>query len=174
MVKERQEADGQGTEGARRATGVSWPSGQRPAEGQMSGQMAGVDGSPAQKPDAEVSEKATRCRFTIEYKMRILKLADECTTAGSVGALLRKEGLYSSTLTSWRRQRKEGTVSAGRKRGRKPVEQAVLENQKLTTENQGLKENLRQAELIVDVQKKLLQLLEYGLKSGTCREDVSS
>jgi transposase-like protein len=115
-------------------------------------------------PGAEVSDKPTRRRFTAEYKERILELADGCKTPGSVGALLRKEGLYSSTLTLWRRQRKEGGLTAldGKKRGRKGPDPVVVENQQLVKENQGLKEDLRKAELIIDIQKKVLQMMDSG------------
>ena len=72
------------------------------------------------RPDPEVSEKPTRRRFTAEYKLRILRLADDCTKPGSIGALLRREGLYSSHLTMWRRQRERGALDGlqPNKRGR--------------------------------------------------------
>src|SRR3989304_4758444 len=77
--------------------------------------------APAAAPDPEVPAKAARRRFTADYKLRILKLADACTEPGSLGALLRQEGLYSTNLATWRRQRDEGTLSAltPKKRGRK-------------------------------------------------------
>jgi len=67
---------------------------------------------PAHPPDPEVPEKAARRRFTAEYKLNILRQADHSRTAGEVGALLRREGLYSSHLTTWRRQRDAGILSA--------------------------------------------------------------
>ena len=165
MQKEK-EAGTQGPEGARRATEGSWvPAAADVSEGVGGQLLAGSGISEGAIRGAEVSDKATRRRFTAEYKERILKLADGCNAPGSVGALLRKEGLYSSTLTLWRRQRKEGTLSAldGRKRGRKgPTDPLVVENQKLSKENQGLKEHLRKAELVIDIQKKVLQMLECG------------
>ena len=100
----------------------------------------------------------TRRRFTAEYKQHILKSADACTETGDLGALLRREGLYASTLAYWRRQRDKGTLSAlnPKKRGRKAYEQTPLirEAEKLRKENERLKERLRKAELIIDVQKK--------------------
>ena len=76
-----------------------------------------------QEPDPQVVPKAERRRFSTEYKLRILAEADRCTEHGQIGALLRREGLYSSHLTTWRRQREQGTL--GGKRGRKPNPQAV-------------------------------------------------
>lgn len=113
--------------------------------------------------DTEVAEKATRRRFTAEYKQHILKLADACTETGDLGALLRREGLYASTLAYWRRQRDKGTLSAlnPKKRGRKASEHVPLirEAEKLRKENERLKERLRKAELIIDVQKKVALML---------------
>lgn len=83
------------TEGARRATGVS------------TNASAGES-----VPDPEVSEKAKRRKFTAQYKLRILQEADTCISSGQIGALLRREGLYSSNLTTWRRQQQRGTLEA--------------------------------------------------------------
>ncbi len=107
----------------------------------------------------EVIEKASRRRFTAEYKARILDEADRCTEPGQVGELLRREGLYSSHLTNWRRQREAGL--APKQRGRKPKsnkkEQQELD--RLRRENKRLAERLRQAETIIDVQKKVCEML---------------
>ena len=107
----------------------------------------------------EVIEKASRRRFTAEYKARILDEADRCTEPGQVGELLRREGLYSSHLTNWRRQREAGL--APKRRGRKPKsnkkEQQELD--RLRRENKRLAERLRQAETIIDVQKKVCEML---------------
>lgn len=114
-------------------------------------------------PDTEVAEKPTRRRFTAEYKQHILKSADACTETGDLGALLRREGLYASTLAYWRRQRDKGTFSAlnPKKRGRKASEHVpvIREAEKLRKENKRLKERLRKAELIIDVQKKVALML---------------
>lgn len=119
--------------------------------------------APAAVPDPEVPAKAARRRFTADHKRRILKLADACTEPGSLGALLRREGLYSSNLTAWRRQRDAGTLSAltPKKRGRKAQgrDPLRLENTKLRKENDRLTMRLRHAELIIDVQKKVSQML---------------
>ena len=107
----------------------------------------------------EVSEKASRRRFTAEYKARILDEADRCTEPGQVGELLRREGLYSSHLTNWRRQRRTGL--APKPRGRKPKsnKQEQQELDRLRRENKRLAERLRQAETIIDVQKKVCEML---------------
>jgi transposase-like protein len=117
--------------------------------------------------DPEVSEKAKRRRFSAEYKLRILQEADACTEPGEIGALLRREGLYSSHLGVWRRQREEGTIQGltPRKRGRKtqpknPLSKKVTE---LERENARLKQRLKQAETIIDVQKKVSQILGIPL-----------
>jgi transposase len=113
--------------------------------------------------DPEVSAKATRRRFTAEYKLGILKEADSCTQPGSLGALLRREGLYSSNLNTWKGQRDRGVLSglSPKKRGRKESGRHPLlaENEKLRKENDHLTHRLRQAELIIDVQKKISQIL---------------
>ena len=118
-------------------------------------------------PDPEVVATPTRRRFTAEEKLRILKLADACTVVGSLGALLRAEGLYSSHLTTWRRQRMEGVLSAltPQKRGRKASAQHPLraENETLRKENARLSTRLKQAELIIDVQKKVSEILGIPL-----------
>jgi len=123
--------------------------------------------APVATPDPEVSAKAARRRFTADYKLHILKRADVCTEPGSLGALLRREGLYSTNLATWRRQRDEGTLSAltPKKRGRKGKgrDPLLLENTTLRKENVRLTMRLRHAERIIDVQKKVSQMLEVPL-----------
>ena len=112
------------------------------------------------EPNPEVLPKAKRRQFSTAYKLRILAEADACTERGEIGALLRREGLYSSHLTDWRRQRERGDLSeqGSRKRGRKPDPQAA-ELARLRRENERLRGRLERAEKIIDVQKKLAQLL---------------
>ena len=118
-------------------------------------------------PDPEVTGKAARRRFTAKYKLSILQQIDACTRPGSKGALLRREGLYSSNLNAWRRQRDEGTLEAlaPKQRGRKaaPADPVALENDRLRKENVRLAKRLQQAELIIDVQKKISQILGITL-----------
>lgn len=121
-----------------------------------------------QYPDPEVTPKAKRRRFNAEYKLRILAEADGCTQPGEIGALLRREGLYSSLLTTWRRQRDEGQLQglSGKKRGRKTDPQAA-ELAQLRRENEQLQARLKQAEVIIDVQKKLSGLLGLNVEPGS-------
>jgi transposase-like protein len=117
----------------------------------------------AQPIDPQVVEKAQRRRFNAEYKLRILKETDQCD-AGQVGAILRREGLYSSHLSLWRQQRQAGQLAAlgDSKRGRPPVEANPLaaEIEALRRENAQLGKRLEQAERIIEVQKKISMLLE--------------
>ncbi len=119
-------------------------------------------------PDPEVRPKAKRRTFTAEYKLRILEAAANCTQPGERGALLRREGLYSSHLTHWRRERQAGTLAAlkPKKRGRK-VDPQPVENASLHRENTRLQAKLEPAEAIIEVQKKLSQLLELPMTSET-------
>ena len=116
-----------------------------------------TDGNDRAKP--EVNEKPVRRHFTAEYKARILDEADRCTEPGQLGELLRREGLYSSHLTNWRRQREEGL--SPKRRGRKPIpnKKERQELERLRRENKRLAERLRQAETIIDVQKKVCEML---------------
>ena len=123
----------------------------------------------AAPPDPEVPEKPERRRFTAKFKLDILRQADACTEPGSLGALLRREGLYSSNLTTWRRQRDEGTLAAltPKQRGRKALkpDPMALEVERLRKENTRLAKRLKQAELIIDVQKKVSQILGITLET---------
>jgi transposase-like protein len=121
---------------------------------------------PAVPLDPEVTEQAKRRRFTAEYKLRILREADACKGDGDLGALLRREGLYSSSLASWRRQRDE-IAKVGLKACRRgPKSKAVDPRVKrLERENARLRRRLEEAETIIDFQKKLSKLLGIPLKS---------
>jgi len=136
-------------EGARRATGAS----------------DSTATSRAADPDPEVPAKAQRRRFPAEYRLRILKQADACKKPGELGALLRREGLYSSLLTNWRRQREEGALRElrGRRRGPKPhpVDPRVKQ---LEAENRRLQRKLQRAETIITLQKKVAEILGIPLK----------
>ena len=130
--------------------------------------------APTNIRDPEVVPKAKRRKFTAEYKRRILEEADDCTEAGQVGALLRREGLYSSHLTTWRRQRDQGVVKglSPRKRGRKRKDELEREVARLQRENERLQASLEQAETIIDVQKKLSRLLGLATEeNGTGRRE---
>jgi transposase-like protein len=141
------------TQGARRATGVS------PARGAV---------ERARAADPEVAAKAKRRQFTAEYKLRIVRQAAAAKSPGEIGALLRREGLYSSHLADWRRQRERGELAGlSAKRGRKPepvnpLAKRVLE---LEREKRRLERKLEQAQLLLDIQKKASRLLEIPLRS---------
>lgn len=122
-------------------------------------------------PDPEVRPKAKRRQYTTEYKKRILDEADACITPTQRGALVRREGLYSSHLNAWRRQRDQGILEglAPKKRGVKP-DPLTLENAQLRHEIEQLRAQLHRAETIIDVQKKVSQLL--GLPSTPTPKDA--
>lgn len=120
-------------------------------------------------PDPEVEERPTRRQFSAEYKVRILEEADGCKEPGEVGRILRREGLYSSHLTAWRKARREGALGAlGKKRGRKPSERNPLEKrvEQLEKENARLRGKLKKAETILEVQGKVAGLLGFSLTDG--------
>ena len=116
---------------------------------------------------AEVSEIATRRKFNTAYKLRILKEADGCAERGALGKLLRREGLYSSQLRTWRKQRDAGALAGltPRQRGRKAKRKdpVVEENERLKRECERLALRLKQAETIIDVQKKVSEILGVTL-----------
>lgn len=109
-------------------------------------------------PEVEVLPRGRRQTFSVAYKLRLLTEADQCTQPGQVGSLLRREGLYSSHLTNWRRQRERGEL--GRKqRGQPAADPAVKEVAQLRQENARLQTRLERAETIIEIQKKLSALL---------------
>ena len=112
-------------------------------------------------PDPEVTPQAKRRIFAAAYKKRILAEADAAAGSGQIGELLRREGIYSSTLTRWRRERDNAVDSAfSQKRGPEPKRNPLTaENEKLRRQNQRLQEELRKAEIIIDIQKKVAMLL---------------
>ena len=114
-------------------------------------------------PDPEVPEKKPRRRFTAAYKLRILQAAEQCQESGRIGVLLRKEGLYFPHLTTWRRQREEGSLQGfePQKRGHraKPQNPSAEHIAQLEKENQRLKQQLRKAEIIIEAQKKISEIL---------------
>ena len=142
-----------------------------PSSTSVSSSAAPLRVVPAAAPaDPEVAERAARRRFTAEYKLQVLRHAEACASPGALGALLRREGLYSSHLTTWRRQREQGSLAAlsPKKRGRRagppsPLARRVAE---LERDNARLTQRLQQAETIIAVQKKLSEALGIPLPSG--------
>jgi transposase len=151
------------TEGGRRPTGVT-AAGGVPAFTQEGRPSRNGNPSP---PNPEVVDKPKRRRFTKAYKLDILMQIDACSGVGQIGALLRREGLYSSHLTNWRLQRSQGRLdtSATKKRTAKPNQHQAARVTQLERENTRLKARLRQAELILDIQKKASEILGIPLKT---------
>ena len=120
--------------------------------------------SPA--PDSEVEARPARRRFTAKYKLSILEQVDACSSREEAGALLRREGLYSSLVSAWRDAHRKGALSGlGKKRGRKPKKNPLERKLALAErENARLKDELRKAQLIIDVQGKVAALLGIPLE----------
>lgn len=150
VSKEREEM-----EGARRATETS-------SRGRTGG-LADLSAA----PDSYVPEKAVRRRFTAEYKRRILQEAEACKDQGRLGSLLRREGLYSSNLNTWRRQAEQGTLDALSPKKRGPKEKkpdpSIRRIAELEKAKQKLEHKLRQAELIIAAQKKIAEIFQTSL-----------
>src|SRR5436190_23198350 len=137
------------------------------------GSGAGGRAVPEGVPDPELVEQAKRRSFTAEYKARILAEADACTRPGEVGELLRREGLYTSHLTYWRKQRKAGALKElGRPRGRKPVDRRERELAELRCRTERLEAELAKARTVIEIQGNVSALLEQML--GTESEPRST
>ena len=125
-------------------------------------------GGPGDVPESEVSSRPTRRRFSASYKQRILQQADSCTEPGELGALLRREGLYSSHLAKWRRARRDGELAglSERKRGPKGQRKMVpaRDAERIERENARLKQELDKAQTIISFQKKLSEMLGIEMK----------
>ena len=142
---------------------------ERRVDSRSEGTRSGASTAGGEVPDPEVSSKANRRRFTASYKLRILEEIDACSGPGEVGRVLRREGLYSSLVASWRRAREEGALERlGRKRGRKAKEANPLAKKvvDLERENERLRSKLKKAETILEVQGKVAGLLGFSLKDG--------
>jgi transposase len=150
------------------------------AEPQRSGGEAngGANNGAADQPipNPEVSARPKRRRFTAAYKARIVQEAQRCTEPGEIGALLRREGLYSSALTQWRRQYQAGALQGLKddKRGRKRTrDDRDEELQRLQRDNERLNKKLRQAELIIEIQKKVAAMLGNPIETLPDSEEIS-
>jgi len=157
-----------GSAGAERSEGAP------PGEPKRSAAAAEAGVASASLPDPEVVAKAKRRTFTAEYKQRILQEADSvAATPGGIGALLRREGLYSSHLVSWRRERRAGMLEALKPHKRGPRSERnplAEENQKLRRQVGQLTEKLRKAEIIIEVQKKVAALLGNPIPDADLEE----
>jgi transposase-like protein len=156
LIEEKDEAAGRETERA---------AGER-------SEAAGGGAAPQAVPDPEL-RRPRRRTFSAEQKLRILEEADACTEPGEVGALLRREGLYSSHLAEWRRRRGEGTLGAlGRRRGRKAADPLAAENEALRRRAERAEAELAKARKVIEVQGNVSALL--GDLLGTEGADVST
>jgi transposase-like protein len=142
--------------------------GVRPTDPHLGPAACQADRSPTARPDPEVTPKAERRRFAKAYKLDILRQADACAGVGQIGALLRREGLFSSNLSNWRLQRRQGRLGGSVSKKRVPTSTTdktrVLQ---LEQENARLQVRLQQAELILDIQKKVSAMLGIPLKPLT-------
>ena len=150
LEMEHNEAGGPGVEGA---------------VGDRNGGAAGR-AAPGGVPDPELVGQAKRRRFTARYKLEILEKADACTRPGEIGELLRREGLYTSHLTYWRKQQRDGALKElGRPRGRKPVDRREEEIAKLTRKLERSEAELAKMKRVVEIQGNVSALLEEMLGS---------
>jgi len=148
-VLQRKDVRGNGSAGG--------PVAQR-AVGERSGGAAG--GAPAAPPDPELVERPQRRRFTAAYKINVLREADGLSQPGEIGALLRREGLYSSHLSTWRAQREAGSLEAlARPRGRRPAEPLAAENAELRRRLTRSETELEQARRVIEAQGNVCALL---------------
>ena len=140
------------------------------SEGEGSG-----DGGQSGRPDPEVKERPARRRFTVEYKLRIVRAAEACRESGEIGALLRREGLYSSHLSVWRRQYEKGALGGlkPKKRGPKasPNKELLKRIAQLEKDKVRLEQRLEKARVIVEFQKKACELLGIPLRRPGSDED---
>jgi transposase len=161
-----------GTNGARAADeAAAGPEDQRGVAGLGFG--AGGRAAPVGVSDPELVEQAKRRRFSAEYKARILAEADECTRPGEVGELLRREGLYTSHLTYWRQQRKDGALKElGKPRGRKPADKRDAQIVSLTKRAERAEAELVKMKRVVEIQGNVSALLEEMLGSESARRST--
>ena len=126
-------------------------------------------------PDAELVERPRRRRFSAEYKLRILREVDACSRPGEIGALLRREGLYSALLSKWRQQRDAGALEAlGRRLGRKPIDRREHEIAELRRRLERSEAELRKARRVIEIQGNVSALLEQLLGTEGASEPGST
>jgi transposase-like protein len=135
----------------------------------------GARGASGPPPDPELVERPKRRRFSAKYKLEILERADACTRPGEVGELLRREGLYTSHLTYWRRQRKDGALKElGRPRGRKPADRRDREIAELRRRAERAEAELEKAKKVIEIQGNVSALLEQMLSTEGASESGST
>ena len=161
----------------RKENGRSNPEGVagRALEGAVGDRKRMTGGLDASVQDPELVEGPRRRRFTAEYKLRVLRDVDRCSAPGEIGALLRREGLYSSLLSTWRRQRDAGALHAlEKRRGRKKSHPLQAENEKLRRRAKRAEAGLEKARRVIEVRGNVSALLEELLRAGSATEDGSS
>ena len=163
VIQGAEDAAAAGTEGGRRPTGVPAAADSKFSPGS---DLAGLNGRAAPQPNPQVIESPVRRRYTKDYRRDILQQIAACTKDGEVGQILRREGLYSSLVSSWRKKEKLG------QRDGKPTTKSVVKPPpqdasipQLRRENARLKARLQQAELILEIQKKASEILGISLKT---------
>src|SRR4051794_30935717 len=134
------------------------------AVGERGGSGGGVRGAPGSPPEPELVERPRRRRFTATYKLEILEQAEACARPGEIGELLRREGLYTSHLTAWRKQRRNGALKElGKPRGRKPVDRRDRELAELRRRAERAEAELLKAKRVIEIQGNVSALLEQML-----------
>jgi len=157
------------TNGARAADGAAAGREDQRAVGEL-GFVAGGRVAPAGVPDPDLVAQATRRSFTAKYKLEILEKAEACTRPGEVGELLRREGLYTSHLTYWRKQVRDGALrELAKPRGRKPVDRRDEEIAKLERKLERSEAELAKARKVIEIQGNLSALLEQMLGTESAR-----
>jgi hypothetical protein len=147
----------------------------RPVEGAVGDRKRAPRGRVASAPDPELVERPRRRKFTAAYKLDVLREADACTKPGEIGALLRREGLYTSHLSAWRKQRDEGALKAlGRARGRRKLNPLEADNAKLRRRAERAEAELATARKVIEVQGNVSALLEELLQARGATRDGSS
>jgi transposase len=153
--------------------GKNSPARDREAE-RAAGEQKGHTSRLPKRPDAELVERARRRQFTAEYKLRIVREADACADPGEIGALLRREGLYSSHLSAWRKQREDGAlVALGKHRGRPRPDPLQAENAQLRRRLERTEADLAKARKVIEVQGNVSALLGELLEPRSAKEDES-
>jgi len=152
------------------AARVEGEEGKRSDPGTPGTRAAGAAAGQTPTPDPEVPQKAKRRRFSAAYKLKILKRTDAMEGTGEIGAMLRREGLYWSMLSRWRQQREAGSLRGLKPKKRGPKgkksDPLAMENKRLRREMALLHGKLRQAELVIEIQKKVSELLGIPQSKG--------
>ena len=146
----------------------------RPVEGAVGDRKRTADGRAKSAPDPELVERPRRRTFTAKYKLKVLREADACEKPGEIGALLRREGLYSSHLSTWRKQRDAGALNAlGKKRGRPKADRRDAQIAKLRQRAERAEAELEKAHKVIEVQGNVSALLEELLRTGGATDSGS-